>query len=216
MTLDILTAASTNGIITPARGISSMGLIETLAIPQTVLERHRELRRRYDALLVGPNTVLIDDPMLTSHAVPGYTCVRATIDPAGKIPRHYRIFDGSVRTIIGISSATPRAYRDFLDERGIESIACGESKVNLAAFLSALAERGLARVVVEGGGRLNRALLDQDLVERIHLILMPIVLDSSAVNLFDGISGSLGRLRLESCERLEDYLLLHYAVVKEA
>ncbi|HXO21474.1 MAG TPA: dihydrofolate reductase family protein [Thermoanaerobaculia bacterium] len=212
MTLDILTAASVNGMITGGRGQVSTDLISRLRTPPEVLEAKRSIRRRYDAVMVGTGTVLVNNPTLTSHAMPDRPATRVTLDPAGKIPPHYRFLDGSARTLVGVSAATPVAYLDLLAERRIEAVPAGEERVDLALFLRALAGRGIDNLVVEGGGILNRSLLALGLVDHLHLLLLPAVLDAGSVNLFEGGAGSLARLRLESCEPLGDYVLLRYAV----
>jgi 2,5-diamino-6-(ribosylamino)-4(3H)-pyrimidinone 5'-phosphate reductase len=212
MTFDILTAASANGIITAARGARSTDLIPALAVPPQVLAYHRELRRGYDGVFVGPATVRINDPTLTSHAEPGVRPVRITLDPAGTIPAQARFFDGSARTIVAIGRRTPRAYVEMLRRREVEVAVCGGERIALADFARALAERGVRRVVVEGGGRLNRELLASGMVDRIHLILLPVMLDSAAVNLFEGAAGAGGRLHLESWRQVADFLLLEYSV----
>jgi len=224
---DLLTASAVNGVIAPSPGgVSDMAAM--LDTPPAVMEHMRAVRRRYDAVAVGTRTVLIDDPTLTSHVLAAGSpssggspaaaaggAVRITIDPAGRIPAHARFFDGSARTLVGVAAATPGAYLDLLRARGVEAVSCGEVRVDLTAFAAALAARGLRRVVVEGGGRLNRELLRLGLVDRIHLLLLPAALDSRAANLFDG-PGSPRRLRLESCERLGDFLLLVYRTRPEA
>ena len=208
--LDLLTAVAVNGVIAPAPGGVSTDMVAMLATPPAVMEWMYALRRRYDAVAVGPRTVLLDDPTLTSHGRPGAPVVRATFDPAARIPRHARFFDASARTLVGVAADTPRSYLDFLAARGVETFCCGGARrIDLAAFASGLAERGLRRVVVEGGGRLNRDLLGRGLVDRIHLVLLPAALDSRAANLFDG-PGAPARLTLESCEQLADFLLLRY------
>jgi riboflavin biosynthesis pyrimidine reductase len=207
--LDLLTAVAVNGVIAPAPGGVSTDMVAMLATPPAVLEWMYALRRRYDAVAVGPRTVLIDDPTLGSHRLPGTAAVRATFDPAARIPRHARFFDGSMRTLVGVGTETPRSYLDFLASRGVEAFCCGARRIDLAAFAGGLAERGLHRVVVEGGGRLNRELLRRRLVDRIHLVLLPAALDSRAANLFEG-PGAPFRLILETCDRLGDYLLLRY------
>lgn len=221
---DLLTASAVNGVIAPAPGGVSTDMVAMLGTPPAVMEHMRAVRRRYDAVAVGTRTVLIDDPTLTSHVRAGSVAgaagaagaaVRITIDPAGRIPPHARFFDGSARTLVGVAAATPRAYLDLLAARGVEAVACGETRVDLPVFAAALAARGLRRVVVEGGGRLNRELLRLGLVDRIHLVLLPAALDSRAANLFDG-AGSPVRLRLESCERLGDFLLLVYRTRRDA
>ena len=209
MTFDLLTAAAVNGSLAAGRGGRSTALPAMLETPPAVLARMYAVRRRYDAVAVGTGTVVADDPTLTSHLAGGATAVRVTLDRTGRIPRAARIFDGSVRTLVGVVASTPRAYLEFLAARGVEAVPCGEERIDLAAFGAALAERGLRRVVVEGGGRLNRALLRAGLVERIHLTLLPAVLDARAANLFAG-AGAPARLRLLECERAGDYLFLVY------
>jgi riboflavin-specific deaminase-like protein len=207
--LDLLTAVAVNGVIAPAPGGVSTDMVAMLGTPPAVREWMFALRRRYDAVAVGPRTVLIDDPTLTSHCLPGAAAVRVTFDPAARIPRRARFFDASARTLVGVAAATPRSYLDFLAARGVETFCCGARRIDLAAFASALAERGLRRVVVEGGGRLNGELLRRGLVDRVHLALLPAALDSRAANLFEG-AGAPVPLTLETCERLGDYLLLRY------
>ena len=209
MSLSILTAVSLNGVITPARGTRGENLVPLMDVPPEVWRWRAEVRRRHDAVCVGTNTVRVDDPALTSHVLPGSPAVRATIDPAGKIPRASRFFDGSARTLVGISEATPCAYRDFLEERGVEAVVAGEARIDLRRLLDALAERGIARVVVEGGGTLNRALLSAGLVDTLYLMTVPAVLDAGSVNLFEG-SGKVSRFRLEDVERAGDFLMLTY------
>lgn len=214
MTFDLLTAVSLNGALAAGPGRVSTELPATLGTPLAVHQWVNALRRRYDAVAVGTGTVLIDDPTLTSHVVAGGPPpVRVTLDRSGRIPRHARIFDGSARTLVGVVASTPPDYLDFLAARGVEAVTAGDDRIDLAAFAAALADRGLPRVVVEGGGRLNRELLRLGLVDRIHLTLLPAVLDATAVNLFAG-PGEPVRLTLLSCDRLDDYLFLVYQALR--
>jgi diaminohydroxyphosphoribosylaminopyrimidine deaminase/5-amino-6-(5-phosphoribosylamino)uracil reductase len=212
MSVTIFTAVSLNGMITPARGATGESLIPWLDLPPEVLEWKRETRRRHDVVVVGTGTAVTDDPTLTSHALPGHPAVRATLDARGRIPRHARLFDGSARTLVGVSEATPRNYLDFLTGRGVEAVVAGGGEsIDLRRFLAGLAERGLAEILVDGGGRLNRALLTEGLVDRLQLLVFPAVLDAGSVNLFEG-AGDLARFHLEGVERLGDYLLLRYTL----
>ncbi|HVT58163.1 MAG TPA: dihydrofolate reductase family protein [Thermoanaerobaculia bacterium] len=211
MTVDLLTVSwgrRQSGPAPPA--LSGLGLIESLAVPPQVLEFGRTLRRAYDAVLAGPNTVLLDNPALTSHAAPGQPCVRVTLDPAGKIPRHYRFLDGSARTVIGISRSTPAAYLGLLADRGIETVSGGDARVDLRQFLAALGRRGLRSLLVEGGGRLNWALLDGGLVRRVHLLIGPQAQQGGAVRAAE--SAPFGGLRLVDRVDLGGYSLLRYEI----
>lgn len=211
MSLSILTAASLNGVITPRRGESGDVLIPLLDPPREVLEWKWEVRRRHDAVLVGTNTVVVDDPALQSHVTPGVEAVRVTVDAGGRIPRKARFFDGSARTLVGVTSRTPREYLDWLEERGVEAILCGEGeRCDLRVLLERLGERGIAEVACEGGGTLNGALLAAGLVERLYLMVLPVVLDSGSVRMFEG-EIPLTRFRLVGVERVGGFLMVGYA-----
>jgi len=186
-----------------------------MTVPPRVLEIKREVRRRYGAVLVGSGTVLVNDPTMTSHRLsgaPGFACVRATLDPAGRIPPGARFLDGSARTLIGVTEATPTNYLDLLAARGAEPVPAGPGpRADLPAFLAGLAARGIASVVCEGGGTLNRALLAAGMVERLHLLLIPAILAEGAVNLFSGgVENELTELRLEAAEPVDDFIYLRY------
>jgi riboflavin-specific deaminase-like protein len=209
MSLTISTSVSLNGMITPARGAAGESVIPFLDVPPGVLEWKREARRRHGAVLVGTRTVLVDDPTLVSHATPDHPAVRATLDVAGKIPRHARFFDGTARTLVGVTAGTPPEYLEFLAGRGVEAVVAGEERIDLPLFLAGLAEKGLTDVLAEGGGTLNRALLAAGLVDRLWLIVFPAVLDGGSVNLFEG-GGDWARFRLEGVERVGDFVMARY------
>jgi riboflavin biosynthesis pyrimidine reductase len=139
--------------------------------------------------------------------------VRATLDRAGRIPRHFRVFDGSVRTLVGVCGSTPPDYLRFLEERGVEAVRCGapgeESRTDLRLFLEGLEEKGIRSVLCEGGGILGRALLDQGLLNEIHLTLLPVILDGGSVNLFEG-PGMPVNLTLAGMERVWETVVLTY------
>jgi len=213
--VDLLSAASINGIVTVGRGRSSYDLVPVIEPPTELWEPKSAIRRCYGAVLIGTNTVLTNDPTMASHAVSGHEVVRATLDRTGRIPPHFRFLDGSVRTLIGVTGSTPPAYLRLLAERGVEAVPCGEERPDLRRFLEGLQAKGIASVVCEGGGTLSRALLDQGLVGRIHLMLLPAILDAGSVNLFEG-SGPPVRLRLEEVERIGDYLVVRYATAEGA
>lgn len=212
MRVDLLSAASLNGLVTMGRGRSSYDVIEHLPpIPPEFWAVKAEIRRRHDAVLIGTNTVLTNDPTMASHGSPEHHVVRATLDRTGRIPRHFRFFDGSVRTLIGVTGTTPPDYLRFLEERGVEAVPCGEDRTDLRLFLEGLEAKGIRSVVCEGGGILSRALLDQGLLGDIHVLLLPVILDGGSVNMFEG-PGMPVPLKLEGVERVWDAVVLRYSV----
>lgn len=213
MRVDLLSAISVNGLVTMGRGRSSYDVLEHMPpLPPEFWAVKAEIRRRHDAVLVGTNTVLTNDPTMASHGASGgvkHPVVRATLDRTGRIPRHFRFFDGSVRTLIGVTGTTPPDYLRFLEERGVEAVPCGEDGTDLHLFLAGLEAKGIRSVVCEGGGILSRALLDQGLLGDIHLLLLPVILDGTSVNLFEG-PGMPVNLTLERMERVWEAVVLTY------
>ncbi|HWN42259.1 MAG TPA: RibD family protein [Thermoanaerobaculia bacterium] len=212
MRVDLLTAVSINGLVTMGRGRSSYDLLQYMPpLPPEFWAVKAEIRRRHDAVLIGTNTVLTNDPTMASHGSPDHQVVRATLDRTGRIPRHFRFFDGSVRTLIGVVGTTPPDYLRFLEEQGVEAVRCGENQTDLRLFLEGLEAKGIRSVVCEGGGILNRALLDQGLVGDIHVLMLPVILDGGSVNLFEG-PGMPVNLKLEGVERVWEAVVLRYSV----
>ena len=215
MRVDLLSAISINGLVTMGRGRSSYDVIEHLPpLPPEFWAVKAEIRRRHDAVLIGTNTVLTNDPTMASHGVSSggdHQVVRATLDRTGRIPRHFRFFDGSVRTLIGVTGTTPPDYLRFLEERGVEAVRCGEDQTDLRLFLEGLEAKGIRSVLCEGGGILSRALLDQGLLGDIHLLLLPVILDGGSVNLFEG-PGMPVNLKLEEVERVWEAVVLRYSI----
>jgi diaminohydroxyphosphoribosylaminopyrimidine deaminase/5-amino-6-(5-phosphoribosylamino)uracil reductase len=131
------------------------------------------LRGRHDAVMVGVGTVLADDPDLTCR-IPGFT----------PLPPVRVVADSHLRTrltarLVATARATPTWIllrdggdpdrRAALAEAGVTLIEVppGEPGVDLLAGLRAMAQRGITRVLVEGGAQLAAAMLRADLVDRI-------------------------------------------------
>jgi riboflavin biosynthesis pyrimidine reductase len=112
---------------------------------------------------------------------------------------------------VGVTGSTPERYRKLLMERGVEAVPCGEERPDLRLFLEGMAERGVRSLVCEGGGILNRALLDQGWIGQVYLLLLPVVLDAGSVHLFEG-PGLPVPLRLEEVARIGDALVLRYGI----
>ena len=104
-----------------------------------------------------------------------------------------------------------RSARLHEGERGVEAVRCGGDGTDLRLFLEGLESRGIRSVVCEGGGILSRALLDQGLLNEIHLLVLPVILDGGSVNLFEG-PGMPVNLTLAGMERVWEAVVLTYKV----
>jgi diaminohydroxyphosphoribosylaminopyrimidine deaminase / 5-amino-6-(5-phosphoribosylamino)uracil reductase len=151
-------------------------------------ERTHLLRATHDAILVGTDTVLADDPQLTCR-LPGladHSPVRIVIDRQLRIPPTARIIAEARQVptwLMTLRSADPGRQKSLRDT-GVEVIAAepdGAGSIDLTAALGLLGKRGLTRLLVEGGGRLAAALLRAHLVDRLAWFHAPLLLGGDGV-----------------------------------
>ena len=148
--------------------------------PADILRLHR-LRALVDAVVVGAGTVAADDPRLTVRGVEGENPVRVVLDPGGRLAADHAVFrDGAARTVVvrrapaGVMAAPPAV--DTLELPADPSSADGG--LAPAAIVAALRERGLSRILVEGGGVTVSRFLDAGVLTRLHVTVAPLVIGS--------------------------------------
>jgi diaminohydroxyphosphoribosylaminopyrimidine deaminase/5-amino-6-(5-phosphoribosylamino)uracil reductase len=135
------------------------------------------LRAGHDAVLVGAGTALLDDPELTCR-LPGLeqrSPVRVVVDGSGRLPPTHRLVAGAHDVATWLMTLPPdtsqgRERRKAYEQAGVEVIDVtpdDHGHPAIAAVLAALAERGITRLLVEGGGRINAAFLKAGLVDRL-------------------------------------------------
>lgn len=145
--------------------------------PADIRRLHR-LRALVDAVIVGASTVSVDDPQLTVRETDGVDPVRVVLDPNGRLDAAHRIFtDGIARTIVLRQAANGAAPRWSASEV-IELPVAGEQGFDPCSVLSSLRERGLDRVLVEGGGITVSRFLQAGALDRLHVTVAPVLLGS--------------------------------------
>ena len=141
---------------------------------------HR-LRALVDAVVVGVGTALADDPQLTVRRVPGPHPVRVVVDPKGRLPASARLLanDGVRRIILTSDGVRPSLPQG--DE--IVELPASGGQIAPSAILAALKERGLSRILIEGGADTVSRFLAAGSLDRLHVVVAPIVLGSGRVGL---------------------------------
>lgn len=134
------------------------------------------LRHRHQAIMVGVDTVIADDPQLTARLdVPAIQPVRLVVDSRLRIPLDARLVrERDARTIVLTTNQASIEQMMRLNAQGVEVIKCGDGpRVDLRKAMAILGEREIGSVLLEGGGRLNGAMLEAGLVDKIVLFVAP-------------------------------------------
>lgn len=136
---------------------------------------HR-LRALVDAVLVGAGTVAADDPQLTVRHAEGRNPVRVVLDPNARLPADRAVFTDDAAPTLHLT-CTDTAH----DERPhTEHLFMPPAENGLAPqdVLDALAGRGLRRVLVEGGGLTVSRFLEAGALDRLHVVVAPMLIGS--------------------------------------
>ena len=145
-------------------------------------EHLHRLRALVDAVVVGAQTVVADNPQLTTRAVSGPSPVRVIIDPRARIPRDARVLtDGSARTLWCVATEY-RPATTLAPHVDLVSLPMTAGRIPPSDLLEMLRERGLGRVLVEGGGRTVSDFLSAGVLDRLYLTTAPILVG-------DGVPG---------------------------
>lgn len=210
----ILNAAMTlDGKIATAAKDSSISSRKDLA-------RVHKLRSNVDAILVGINTILADNPMLSARLVNGKNPARVIVDSRARIKLDSKIMRSCDRvlTIIASSAKASKAKLERIRSKGAIPIVIGNSKVDLAKLLSILKDHGINRLLVEGGGEINWSMLKNGLVDEVMVTVAPrIVGGRNAVTLVEGggfakISNGI-KLKLYKVTKNDSEVILFYRVI---
>jgi len=135
------------------------------------LEGHR-LRAAHDAILVGVETVLADDPELTVR-LPGRSVdqpLRVVLDSRLRTPSTARVASGGDTLILTAREAAP------LGSATVERVDAADGRPTVAAILAALRRKGAGSVLIEGGGQVAASFLRAGRVDRLEWFRAPILL----------------------------------------
>jgi diaminohydroxyphosphoribosylaminopyrimidine deaminase / 5-amino-6-(5-phosphoribosylamino)uracil reductase len=147
--------------------------------PEARREGHR-LRDRNDAILVGIDTVLKDDPSLTARVPGGRDPVRVVLDSRLRIPLTAKVVAQSppARTIIATTAEAPPAKIRKLHAAGAEVLVVRSSRgrVDLKDLMRKLARRDILSVLVEGGSEVHASALKAGIVDKVVLFIAPLLM----------------------------------------
>ena len=182
--------------------------------------RVHKLRSKVDAILIGKNTMLQDDPLLTVRHTKGKNPTRIILDSKGTISKNSKIIRTSdkIPTIIAVSKKISKANLSKLKKLPVEIIISGENSVNLKLLMKKLATKKIKTILVEGGGTVNWEFIKNNIFDELIITLSPYLIGGNdAISLVEGkgfakIVNS-PNLKLKSVKRLKNHLVINYIKV---
>ena len=145
--------------------------------------RVQQWRDEFDAVAVGVNTVLLDDPLLTTRMPEGRTPVKVVFDSVARTSPSARLFDADehgvpARVIIFCTAQANPERRRALEERGAEVIVAeGDTgRPDISTALRQLVERGHNSLLLEGGGSLAWGFMEARAIDRVAWFVAPLLL----------------------------------------
>lgn len=148
-------------------------------------------RQDYDAIMVGVNTILRDNPKLDAWFSKKHP-IKVVVDSQLSTPADAQIFSGSSKVIIvtlPIEPGRETENRNILAQKAtILEVREKAGQINLRDMLKKLAQMEIANILVEGGGTLNGALFDEGLADKFQFFISPKIIGGK-----DALGAIMGR-----------------------
>jgi len=137
--------------------------------------RHlHELRAVVDAVIVGVSAVNEDNPSLTVRLCEGSNPVRIILDPRGRVDLTSSLFkDGGPKVVIVTCEETEHQAADRFD---VIKLPCSDYYIDPENIVAALNDRGYNKILIEGGNTTLSRFMDAGAIDRLHLIVAPMIM----------------------------------------
>ena len=179
--------------------------------------RVHKLRSKVDAIIIGNNTVRLDNPLLTVRHAQGKNPVRIILDSSGTIKSNSKIIQtcNNVPTIIAVSELISEKNLQRLRKFSLEIIVCGKNSVDISKLLGTLLKKGIKKILLEGGGAVNWSFIKRNLIDEAIITLTPYILGGKdSVSLVEGIGFKnldvSTKLKLKKIQKNKNELVLFY------
>jgi 5-amino-6-(5-phosphoribosylamino)uracil reductase len=190
----------------------------------TDFDRVDEVRAGIDAILIGATTMRKDNPRLLinspqrraariAHGLPEYP-LKVTVTAGGDLDPSLKFWHHGGRKVVFTIDGTVKKIRESLGDLA-EVISTGPA-LDWGIVLDNLGERGVGRLMVEGGGTIHTQFMAQDLADELHLAIAPLLVGKADAPrfLYPAVypGRTTNRMRLLETRAVGDVVLLRYAV----
>jgi 3,4-dihydroxy 2-butanone 4-phosphate synthase/GTP cyclohydrolase II len=184
-----------------------------------VLTHH--LRAMHDALLVGVNTVIVDDPRLTVRLADGDNPTPIVVDSSLRMPLDVQLLEQDSQPLLVATRGASDHRRAALEQKGVDVLhaeANPDGSVDLEDLFARLRKRGVRSVLVEGGAKIITSILAAELADQLVLTVSPRYM--GGVRAVEPLFGR-GRNRRPQitdvfCETIGDDLVVHGEFLRSA
>ena len=175
----MMSEITADGKLTLKKGASSKILMKYMAHETEILLH--ETRAAYDAIMVGANTIRIDNSFLTVRLVPGKSPLRVIPCSMADIPLDANVLGPDARTLIAVCGTGPKDRVEAITGKGRDrGNVAGKDHVELPLLMQILHDDfGVKKLMIEGGPTLNWHMLHEKLVDEIRLIHLPFIVGGS-------------------------------------
>lgn len=214
MKVTVFSQISIDGKLTLGNGASSKPLFQRFNDED--MRFIHKFRGEVDAIMVGRNTIVTDDPQLTNRYETGRDPVRIIPTSSLDFPVSAKILSSPGETIIATTEqARDHEMVELIRSQGKEVLFAGAAHVDFKMLFPLLEARGIKHIMVEGGGQLNWEVFNLDLVDEIILMQLPIIIGGSeTTTLIDGEGyrdiAMTKSFKLLAFEARSNYNLLHF------
>lgn len=214
MKVTVFSQISIDGKLTLGDGGSSKGLFQRFNDED--MRFIHKFRGEVDAIMVGRNTIVTDDPQLTNRYEGGRNPIRIIPTTSLDFPASAKILNSPGQTIIATTElARDNSRVEQIRAQGKEVLFAGATSVDFKLLFPILEARGINHIMVEGGGQLNWQIFNLDLVDEIILMQLPIIIGGSkTTTLTDGEGyqdiAMTKSFKLHNFEERSNYNLLHF------
>ncbi len=160
-----------------------------------------QLRNDVDAVMVGINTIMRDDPLLDARLVNGKNPTKIIVDSKLKIPESAKVLKDPAKVIIATTQKAPKNKIDKLHQKGVQVLVLKPKKglVDLKELMKELGKSGITPIMIEGGAELSGNAIKEGIVDKLLMFTAPKLIGNG----LDPIK-NLGIKKVKKAIRLKD------------